>query len=496
MKTLGDPRLERVKDKILSAMVKRQTVILRRLGKNRAEEVSYGRFINNDSVTPEGLIDSQASFFNASCRDKHILLVEDTTAASFGLHQNRSSLGYVGKSTQVSGFHMHPAIGVDALTGGYLGILGLHVWKRPTPQEPIIDLTLDQETQKELKKAFKKKQRKDLWKQPFEQKEYYKWYSVIEKAVNNCPYAKQYTIVSDREGDVYEALCGYHQKGWDYVVRSSYDRKLSPLAHTEGNEPISSQEKTLHKALDSWEVQGCYSLKLPKTDKRSVHQAHLDIKFGQVVISWPNWSIKQQYEPTLPLYVVEVKEQSSTAVNGENPIHWILMTSHKVETVQDALIIIQWYKWRWLIEQTFRTIKSEGLAIESSEVESYEALINLATLTLLAAVLVMQLVQDREEQTQQNLEDVFTPIEIACLQQVSTQLEGSTQKQKNPHPKNTLAFASWVVARLGGWSGYINKRPPGPITMMNGLTRFYDIFQGFTLNLQNYQNVNELVCIP
>ncbi len=494
MKILGDPRLERVKDKILSAMVKRQTVILRQLGKNRAEEVSYGRFINNSSVTPDVLIDAQALVFNSLCKDKHILLVEDTTAASFGLHQNRSSLGYMGKSTQVSGFHMHPAIGVDALTGGYLGILGLHVWKRPAPQEPIIDAKLDEKAQKELKKAFKKAQRTDLWKQPFEQKEYYKWFSVIEQAVNNCPNAQQYTIVSDREGDVYEALCGYHQKGWGYVVRSSYDRKLSPLANTENSELISSQ--TLHKALNSWEVQGCYSLKLPKTDKRSAHQAHLAIKFGQVAITCPNWSIKQQYEPILPLYVVEVKEQPSTVVNGETPIHWILLTSHKVETTDDALIIIQWYKWRWLIEQTFRTIKSEGLAIESSEVESYEALINLATLTLLAAVLVMQLVQAREGQTQQNIEDVFTPIEIACLQQVSMQLEGSTQKQKNPHPKNTLAFASWAVARLGGWSGYINKRPPGPITMMNGLTRFYDIFQGFILNVQNYQNVNELVCIP
>ena len=44
MKTLGDPRLAKVRDKILSAMVKRQTVTLRQLVRNRGEEVSYGRF--------------------------------------------------------------------------------------------------------------------------------------------------------------------------------------------------------------------------------------------------------------------------------------------------------------------------------------------------------------------------------------------------------------------------------------------------------------------
>ena len=117
-----------------------------------------------------------------------------------------------------------------------------------TPQEPLIDPKLDEKAQKDLKKAFKKAQRKDLWKQPFEQKEYYKWYSVIEQALRNCPQAKQYTIASDREGDVYEALCGYSHKGWDYVVRSSHNRNLSPLCPT--SSPSFTQEKSLHQALN------------------------------------------------------------------------------------------------------------------------------------------------------------------------------------------------------------------------------------------------------
>ena len=83
MKTLGDLRLAKVQDKILSAMVKRQTVVLRQLGQNRAEEVSCGRFINNSSVSPAILIDAQASVFNSLCKDKHVSLVENTTAASF-----------------------------------------------------------------------------------------------------------------------------------------------------------------------------------------------------------------------------------------------------------------------------------------------------------------------------------------------------------------------------------------------------------------------------
>jgi hypothetical protein len=62
-------------------------------------------------------------------------------------------------------------------------------------------------------------------------------------------------------------------------------------------------------------------------------------------------------------------------------------------------------------------------------------------------------------------------------------LEGRTQELKNPHPKETLAWLSWIVARLGGWSGYTSRgyKPPGPKTIARGLTRFDAIIQGWQL---------------
>ena len=39
-----------------------------------------------------------------------------------------------------------------------------------------------------------------------------------------------------------------------------------------------------------------------------------------------------------------------------------------------------------------------------------------------------------------------------------------------------LAFASWVIARLGGWTGYYGK--PGPAVIRHGLDRFYSIKLG------------------
>ena len=63
------------------------------------------------------------------------------------------------------------------------------------------------------------------------------------------------------------------------------------------------------------------------------------------------------------------------------------------------------------------------------------------------------------------------------LKQLNSKLEGKTERQKNPHPIENLAYASWVIARLGGWTGYYGK--PGPIVMYQGLVEFQAIKFGW-----------------
>jgi len=135
----------------------------------------------------------------------------------------------------------------------------------------------------------------------------------------------------------------------------------------------------------------------------------------------------------------------------------------------------------WDIEEFFRTLKTAGFDIEAADIGDPRVMIKLVAATTIAAITIMQLVKARDGTTDQQVADAFEPDDQPILEALSTQLEGDTVRQKNPHPKGSLAFATWVIARLGGWTGYYGK--PGPKVIRRGLDDFRRIKYGTTLRL-------------
>jgi len=43
------------------------------------------------------------------------------------------------------------------------------------------------------------------------------------------------------------------------------------------------------------------------------------------------------------------------------------LTTHEVVCIEKALKVIQWYCWRWRIEQLFATLKQAGLNLEATQ---------------------------------------------------------------------------------------------------------------------------------
>jgi len=69
----------------------------------------------------------------------------------------------------------------------------------------------------------------------------------------------------------------------------------------------------------------------------------------------------------------------------------------------------------------------------------------------------------------------------ATLVALNQNLEAQSKRLKNPHPPDSLAWAAWIIGRLGGWDGYPSSKPPGPITMKHGLEYLYAVAVGWSL---------------
>jgi len=199
------------------------------------------------------------------------------------------------------------------------------------------------------------------------------------------------------------------------------------------------------------------------------------VSFGKVCIARPE-NARGNDPKSCDLHVVVAREID--APEGVEPVIWRLLTTLPVESAEDALEIIRLYRLRWRIEEVFRVLKRDGLALESTQIEIAVRLFNLAALALIAAVRILQLT-DARDGSPRPAADVIDEAQIEAVAAIGKRLEGKTQRQKNPHQKGSLAWLSWVVARLGGWKCYY--KPPGPKTMADGWRRLADKLDGFNI---------------
>ncbi len=125
---------------------------------------------------------------------------------------------------------------------------------------------------------------------------------------------------------------------------------------------------------------------------------------------------------------------------GQQPIHWRLLTTHTVVCIEQALQVIEWYKWRWRIEQLFATLKSVGLDLEATQLESIKSIQKLCVLALSVAVRILQLIVGRD-QPELPATYAFNDEQQQCLSQIAPTVSGQTLAQQNPDPPHSLPWA-------------------------------------------------------
>lgn len=379
----------------------------------------------------------------AACAGRHVLAIQDTSEFNFATSKQRDrGLGEIGKGGG-RGLLLHAMLGMDAETGGILGLVSGRVWTRDgrvtTPHRQ----------------------------RPLSAKESQRWLSTAQTAKAVLQRAVMVTEISDRESDFYEKWAHLPQPGFHILTRAQSDRAIE-----EGGGRLSSAP--LREA-------GTAVVDLPARPGRPARAARLVARFGTVTLKRPGHLAHHGAElaKTIRLSLVEVSEVDAPA--GAEPILWRLLTTHTLDDAAMAWRVVGWYRQRWTIEQFFRTLKQQGLRLEDSQLDTAERLIKLTAIAAHAACTIMQLVQARDGSSAQAAGIAFTPAEIETLHALLPEVEGKTALQKNPHPPNSLAWAAWIIAKLGGWDGYPKSKPPGPITFRHGLEYFQSIARGWGL---------------
>jgi hypothetical protein len=430
-------------------MVSRQTVCLRRLGGDRRGEEAAGRFFDNPKVTVGKLIAGWSDRTGAACAGRHVLAIQDTSEVKFPTTaQRRRGLGPVGKGNAY-GVLVHAMIAVDAASGSCLGLVGGDVWTRDGvnpirhPQRPLAE------------------------------RESVRWLTTAQQAKPVLASAAMVTVVADREADIYASWATVPEANFHLLGRTMADRQL-----TDGG--------TLFNAAAKFPVAGRRHIELRSHDlAHPKRTATVELRYGAVEICRPRHETDHGLPPTVRLRLVEVREVNPP--DGVEPLHWRLLTTHEITDAAGAWQIVRWYQLRWVVEQLFRVMKSQGLQLEDSQLATAERLVKLAAVATKAACVDIQLTQGRDGTDQMPASNVFTEPEIDTLAVLGPTLEGSTERQRNHHPLHSLAWAAWVIARLGGWNCYY--KPPGPITFRRGLAQFYQIHRGRDLEMRLQRDV-------
>jgi hypothetical protein len=403
-------------------------VRVRPLGGTRAGEIRLTRFLRNPAVTAEEIVASAAARTAERVAGRTVLAIQDTTDVRVG---------------GAGGIVLHPTIAVDAADSALLGLVHGELLGRPGGA------------------------RVGRKRRAFEDKQSRRWLRGAERAAGlRAAGAASVTVIADREGDIYEDFA-LRPAGVDLVIRAAQNRRLS-------------DGTALFARLDGVAEAGRMAVDLPAAPGRPARRATLALRIAPVEIARPlarSAKAAAALPPTVALTLVDACELDPPP--DAPAAHWRLLTTHAVDNPDAARRIAGYYRQRWTIEQLFRTLKTKGFDVEALRIAEgpFEKLVSAA---LVAAVTVLQLVRERDGAAKRPLADALDPDSRPVLEAVSASLEGKTARQRNPHPPGSLAFAAWVFARLGGWTGYYGK--PGPVVILSGLIRFNAIKQGWALH--------------
>ncbi|MCX6141691.1 MAG: IS4 family transposase [Ignavibacteriales bacterium] len=407
------------------------------------------KLINNKAVSMEKILTPHYSSTVERMREQKIVLaVQDTVTLNYASRPDAEGLGYIG--TTVDGAQGYLAHDTLVLTpeGLPLGLIDVQAWARDNAE-------------------FGKK--KAQYSTPIEGKESIKWLKSFEAASEAQRLLPDTTVVSvgDREGDVYELFL---------LAESRRDNaKLLIRAKTDRSVLLAKKKQHLWEALRSIPMAGTETIQVPRRSARSATKAQptrtarLGIRYCDLELLPPQQCKCERKNIRITAILAEELDPPQDV---KEPLEWMLLTTMPVASFEEALEKVQYYRTRFGIEVYHKVLKS-GCKVEERQHHHIEGLQNALALDMIVGWRIMYLTMLGRVIPDMPCDVVFEADEWRALY-------GFVNKTTElPDQPPTLAQATLMVAKLGGFLGRKCDGAPGVKTMWKGMTRLEDITEAF-----------------
>lgn len=364
----------------------------------------------------------------------HWLLLGDTTELDFGIHRAVEGLGPTGDGGG-RGFFLHSSLMVRADSAELAGLAGQEIYHR---QPRAKDESREARSQRTRESEV--------------------WGRVIDQ-VGSPPPEARWTHVFDRGADNFEVYCHLLQQGCDWVVRAAQPRRR--IATPEG------KNCALADYLAALPVAGTYELEVTAQKRRTARTAHVEVFYGCVLMPCPQrrspW-LKACGIAAITMWVVDVREVSPP--QGEEPLHWMLYTSHAVESYDDAQRVIKYYARRPLIEEYHKALKT-GCRVEERQYMTSQRLQAMMGLMAVMAVRLLQLRAMARTEPQRPASEVVPENWLRTLARMRPRLKLHA----------TVRDFYRQLAGLGGFLGRKGDGEPGWLTLWRGFDKLAIVMQ-------------------
>lgn len=464
---LGDTRLNERLQQIAESISRAPGASLPAIFRDESQSEAVYRFIKNERVAPESIVEAHSKETVArAANHRRVLVLHDTTTFTFGGGE-KEGMGVIDPGHN-PGFYCHLSFCVSP-AGEPLGVLRAYAWTRTEKVSGKIPQSISQY---------------------LPDRESLRWIEGVTEVNDQLLYTTpESTPVSaihimDREADFIEMLAELHAGEISYVIRAKNDRRLHPGREATANKlfaavenapllvhievPIIRRRRSKSKeAVSNPQRKGGRERKAPRT-WCEMRTAQLEIRVAQRTIFGGNGHHAHVPESGIPTNIVSVQEID--VPDGMEPVGWYLLTDQPIDTAENAVAVVDFYKRRWLIEEHFKALKT-GCGYENHHFDTADRYLRMLAIYLPIAV---QMLRARWY-------DRFRPDDPATLVLDEDQVEAlraflwTERKTLSANP--TIGEALKVIARLGGH--LTSNGPPGWIVLERGFTTLNELTLGY-----------------